>query len=71
MECLIRDMSLVGPRPNVIAETNLYTNDEKIYSQPDQELLIFHLLFSQMRVLFLKIKRSRFSLQSVDKTMEK
>ena len=22
-------MSQVGPRPNVIAETNLYTNDEK------------------------------------------
>lgn len=26
---LLGDMSLVGPRPNVIAETNLYTNDEK------------------------------------------
>lgn len=26
---LLGDMSLVGPRPNVITETDLYTNDEK------------------------------------------
>ena len=55
---LIGDMSLVGPRPNVKTETDLYTNVEKELLLVSQELLIFHQLYFQMKAKFLKVNEN-------------
>ena len=48
---LLGNMSLVGPRPNVKTETNLYTKEEKLLSVKP-ELPILPQLYFLMRVIF-------------------
>jgi hypothetical protein len=50
------DMSLVGPRPNVKRETDLYTLEEKSFLRLSLESPTLHPSCFQMKGIFLRIK---------------